>query len=123
MHVFANHFRGDISLEEKILIGIGLVGSLLWVRLEVINITKIEYNDLIDRIEKGVEFEDAQETALYRIIRNGDNIPDDYKKMDPKISEAINELKSCGFTISRHELKNKDSMKKFVVVSVNGKRN
>lgn len=63
--VFANHFRGDISLEEKILIGIGLVGSLLWIRLEVINITKIEYNDSIDRIEKLYFNQCRLERALY----------------------------------------------------------
>ena len=50
--VFANHFRTGISLEEKIIIGIGLIGSLLWLRIEAINISKIDYNDAITRIEK-----------------------------------------------------------------------
>ena len=50
--VFANHFRTGISLEEKIIIGIGLVGSLLWLRIESINISKISYNDAIERVEK-----------------------------------------------------------------------
>lgn len=50
--VFANHFRTGISLEEKIIIGIGLVSSLLWIRIESINISKIEYNDAVTRVEK-----------------------------------------------------------------------
>lgn len=50
--VFANHFRTGISLEEKIIIGIGLIGSLLWLRIESINISKIDYNDVVTRVEK-----------------------------------------------------------------------
>lgn len=50
--VFANHFRMGISLEEKIIVGIGLVSSLLWIRIEAINISKIEYNDAVTRVEK-----------------------------------------------------------------------
>lgn len=50
--VFANHFRTGISLEEKIIIGIGLVSSLLWIRIESINISKTEYNDAVTRVEK-----------------------------------------------------------------------
>lgn len=106
----------------------GLLQVLLWLKKhnKCIQNLKIEQvyldiprvvrfrNILGELIAKGEELDKAQETALNRIIRNGDNIPDDYKKMDPKISEAINELKSCGFTVSRHEIKNKDEMKKFV---------
>lgn len=106
----------------------GLVQVLLWLSkhnkclkgLEIdqvfLDISRaVRFNNILgELVASGCEYLEAQELALNRIIRNGDNIPDDYKKMDPKISEAINELKSCGFTVSRHELKNKDSMKKFV---------
>lgn len=50
--IFSNYFRTGISLEEKIIVGIGLVSSLLWIRIEAINIAKIDYNDSINRIEK-----------------------------------------------------------------------
>ena len=111
--VFANHFRGDISLEEKILIGIGLVGSLLWIRLEVINITKIGYNDLIDRIEKGVEFEDVQETALNRIIRNGDNINDLFICRKEQIEKEMKQIENT-YPISMNILNSKKEMDEYV---------
>ena len=49
--VFANHFRTGISLEEKIIVGIGLIGSLLWIRLEASILSRPTWQDLIDSYE------------------------------------------------------------------------
>lgn len=49
--IFANHFRMDISLEEKIIVGIGLIGSLLWIRLESALLSRPTWQDLIDDYE------------------------------------------------------------------------
>ena len=46
--VFANHFRTGISLEEKIIVGIGLIGSLLWIRIEASLLSRPTWQDLID---------------------------------------------------------------------------
>ena len=46
--LFANHFRTDISLEEKIIVGIGLIGSLLWIRIEAALLSQPTWQDLID---------------------------------------------------------------------------
>ena len=45
-------FGDPVGFEEKIIWLILLVGSLLWLRIEAINISKIDYNDAITRIEK-----------------------------------------------------------------------
>ena len=45
-------FGDPVGFEEKIIWFILLVGSLLWLRIEAINISKIDYNDAITRIEK-----------------------------------------------------------------------
>ena len=45
-------FGDPVGFEEKIFWLILLVGSLLWLRIEAINISKIDYNDAITRIEK-----------------------------------------------------------------------
>ena len=49
--VFANHFRTGISLEEKIIVGIGLIGSLLWIRIEASLLSRPTWQDLIDNYE------------------------------------------------------------------------
>lgn len=41
-----------VAFEEKIVWLVLLVGSVLWVRIETINISKIDYNEVISRIEK-----------------------------------------------------------------------
>ena len=45
-------FGDPVGFEEKIFWLILLIGSLLWLRIEAINISKIDYNDAITRIEK-----------------------------------------------------------------------
>lgn len=40
------------TFEEKIVWLVLLIGSVLWVRIEAVNNSKIEYNDAIARIEK-----------------------------------------------------------------------
>ena len=45
-------FGDPVGFEEKIFWLILLVGSLLWLRIEAINISKIDYNDAVTRIEK-----------------------------------------------------------------------
>lgn len=40
------------TFEEKIVWLVLLIGSVLWVRIEAVNNSKIEYNDAIVRIEK-----------------------------------------------------------------------
>ena len=46
--LFANHFRTGISLEEKIIVGIGLISSLLWVRIEAALLSRPTWQDLLD---------------------------------------------------------------------------
>ena len=50
--VITGLFLDPVGFEEKIIWLILLVGSLLWLRIEAINISKIDYNDAITRIEK-----------------------------------------------------------------------
>ena len=50
--VITGLFLDPVGFEEKIFWLILLVGSLLWLRIEAINISKIDYNDAITRIEK-----------------------------------------------------------------------
>ena len=45
-------FGDPVGFEEKIFWLILLVGSVLWLRIEAINISKIDYNDAVTRIEK-----------------------------------------------------------------------
>lgn len=49
--LFANHFRTGISLEEKIIVGIGLIGSLLWIRIEDALLSRPTWQDLLDDYE------------------------------------------------------------------------
>lgn len=106
----------------------GLVQVLLWLSkhnkclkgLEIdqvfLDISILErYNNLlIDGKLSGRLIDVAQELALTRLVRNGDSIPVDYKKTEDKISEAISELRSCGITVTQHNIKSKESMAKFV---------
>ena len=71
-------FGDPVGFEEKIIWLILLVGSLLWLRIEAINISKIDYNDAITRIEKlyydQCRFERAiceRFNVVYRLDENG----------------------------------------------------
>lgn len=46
---FMGHYPSDL---EKIYVAMFGLVSLLWARMEAINVSKIEYNDAIERIEK-----------------------------------------------------------------------
>ena len=50
--VITGLFLDPVGSEEKIIWLILLVGSVLWIRIESINISKIEYNDAVTRVEK-----------------------------------------------------------------------
>lgn len=50
--VITGLFLDPVEFEEKIIWLILLVGSVLWIRIESINISKISYNDAIERVEK-----------------------------------------------------------------------
>lgn len=50
--VITGLFLDPVGFEEKIFWLILLVGSVLWLRIEAINISKIDYNDAVTRIEK-----------------------------------------------------------------------
>ena len=106
----------------------GLIQVLLWLinhlhcikGLEIdqvfLDISRaVRYNNILgELVANGGEYLDAQETALTRIIRNGDSIPEDYKNKQDKIEQAIDELRSHGITVSRHNLENKNDMQQYV---------
>lgn len=76
--VITGLFLDPVGFEEKIIWLILLVGSLLWLRIEAINISKIDYNDAITRIEKlyydQCRFERAiceRFNVVYRLDENG----------------------------------------------------
>ena len=50
--VITGLFLDPVEFEEKIIWLVLLVGSVLWIRIESINISKISYNDAIERVEK-----------------------------------------------------------------------
>lgn len=50
--VITGLFLDPVGFEEKIIWLILLVGSVLWIRIESINISKIEYNDAVTKVEK-----------------------------------------------------------------------
>ena len=50
--VITGLFLDPVGSEEKIIWLILLVGSVLWIRIESINISKIEYYDAVTRVEK-----------------------------------------------------------------------
>lgn len=50
--VITGMFGAPVTFEEKFIWLVLLVGSVLWVRIEAICISKIEYNDAIARVEK-----------------------------------------------------------------------
>lgn len=64
--IFTNHFRIGISLEEKIIVGIGLIGSLLWIRLEAALLSRPTWQDLIDdyEIQEAVRNYDLETSIL-----------------------------------------------------------
>ena len=75
----------------------------------------VRYNNILGELVKnGYSDLEAQELALTRLVRNRDSIPEDYKKDEDKINEAISELRSCGITVTQHNLKSKEAMTKFV---------
>lgn len=106
----------------------GLVQVLLWLSkhnkclkgLEIdqvfLDISRaVRFNNILgELVASGCEYLEAQELALNRIIRNGDSIPSDYKKSEDKINDAIKELRSCGITVSRQSITNKDEMLSYV---------
>ena len=106
----------------------GLVQVLLWLSkhnkclkgLEIdqvyLDISRaVRFNNILgELVASGCEYLEAQELALNRIIRNGDSIPSDYEKSEDKINDAIKELRSCGITVSRQSITNKDEMLSYV---------
>ena len=106
----------------------GLVQVLLWLSkhnkclkgLEIdqvfLDISRaVRFNNILgELVASDYEYLEAQELALNRIIRNGDSIPSDYKKSEDKINDAIKELRSCGITVSRQSITNKDEMLSYV---------
>lgn len=106
----------------------GLVQVLLWLSkhnkclkgLEIdqvfLDISRaVRFNNILgELVASGCEYLEAQELALNRIIRNGDSIPSDYEKSEDKIDDAIKELRSCGITVSRQSITNKDEMLSYV---------
>ena len=107
----------------------GLVQVLLWLSkhnkclkgLEIdqvfLDISRaVRFNNILgELVASGCEYLEAQELALNRIIRNGDSIPLDYQRSEDKINDAIKELRSCGITVSRQSITNKDEMLSYVV--------
>lgn len=49
--VYSAIFRSGYSLEERTLVGILFVGSLLWLRMEIININKPSWDELNDHLD------------------------------------------------------------------------
>ena len=106
----------------------GLVQVLLWLSkhnkclkgLEIdqvfLDISRaVRFNNILgELVASGCEYLEAQELALNRIIRNGDSIPLDYQRSEDKINDAIKELRSCGITVSRQSITNKDEMLSYV---------
>lgn len=106
----------------------GLVQVLLWLSkhnkclkgLEIdqvfLDISRaVRFNNILgELVASGCEYLEAQEVALNRIIRNGDSIPSDYQRSEDKINDAIKELRSCGITVSRQSITNKDEMLSYV---------
>lgn len=106
----------------------GLVQVLLWLSkhnkclkgLEIdqvfLDISRaVRFNNILgELVASGCEYLEAQELALNRIIRNGDSIPSDYQRSEDKINDAIKELRSCGITVSRQSITNKDEMLSYV---------
>ena len=106
----------------------GLVQVLLWLSkhnkclkgLEIdqvfLDISRaVRFNNILgELVASDYEYLEAQELALNRIIRNGDSIPSDYKKSEDKINDAIKELRSCGITVSRQSITNKDEMLSYI---------
>lgn len=106
----------------------GLVQVLLWLSkhnkclkgLEIdqvfLDISRaVRFNNILgELVASGCEYLEAQELALNRIIRNGDSIPSDYERSENKINDAIKELRSCGITVSRQTITNKDEMLSYV---------
>ena len=106
----------------------GLVQVLLWLSkhnkclkgLEIdqvfLDISRaVRFNNILgELVASGCEYLEAQELALNRIIRNGDSIPSDYQRSEDKINDAIKELRSCGITVSRQSIANKDEMLSYV---------
>ncbi len=75
----------------------------------------VRFNNIVgELVTSGLDLITAQEIALNRIIRSGDSIPELYKENEPKILEAIDELKSCGITVTRHNINNKQEMSQYV---------
>lgn len=75
----------------------------------------VRFNNIVgELVTSGLDLIAAQEIALDRIIRSGDSIPELYKENEPKILEAINELKSCCITVTRHNINNKKEMSQYV---------
>ena len=73
------------------------------------------YNNIVSEYKHlNLSFDGVQELVLARLVRNGDSIPSDYKKAEGKISEAIDELRSCGITVTRKNITSKSEMHEYV---------
>lgn len=106
----------------------GLVQVLLWLSkhnkcisgLEIdqvfLDISRTErYNNIVSECKHlNLSFDGVQELVLARLVRNGDSIPADYKKAEGKINEAIDELRSCGITVTRKNITSKNEMYQYV---------
>ena len=106
----------------------GLMQVLLWLikhnkcigGLEIdqvfLDISRTErYNNIVSEYKQlNLSLDGVQESALARLVRNGDSIPADYKKAEGKISEAIDELRSCGITVTRKNITSKSEMHEYV---------
>lgn len=105
----------------------GLMQVLLWLikhnkcidGLEIdqvfLDISRVErYNNIVSEYKHlNISHDGVQELALARLVRNGDSIPSDYKKAEGKISEAIDELRSCGITVTRKNISSKLEMHQY----------
>jgi len=106
----------------------GLLQVLFWLvehhkcvgKLEIdqafLNIPRaVRFNNIVgELVTGGFDLITAQEMALERIMRNNDSIPELYKEAEYKIKEAIQDLKSCGITVTQHTINNKEEMGQYV---------
>lgn len=104
---FNEHWQSDISYyQEK-----GMEIDQVFLDIS----RAVRFNNILgELVASGCEYLEAQELALNRIIRNGDSIPLDYQRSEDKINDAIKELRSCGITVSRQSITNKDEMLSYV---------